>query len=222
MICQNCTKNKATVHVTEITEVTVDGDQTDSGSGSDAESESGSEDPGPEPDTGLNKNVQRRIKEQHLCDTCAENMNLPHMPVLKKSMADIWKLLKYSAQQTRKRSSLTCPDCGMTLDELRKKGRLGCAKDYEVFRAHIDELLERVHGAKHHVGRLPGISEDELDRMQHVTDLQHKLEIAIREEAYESAAKIRDELKNLEDSGTELADYTGPAEPAGPPAQTEP
>ena len=129
--------------------------------------------------------------------------------------ADIWKLLKYSAQQTRKRSSLSCPDCGMTLEEFRKKGRLGCAKDYEVFSSHIDELLERVHGAKLHVGRRPGISEDELNRMQHVTDLQHKLEIAIREEAYESAARIRDELKDLEGEGGELADPAGAANPTG-------
>jgi protein arginine kinase activator len=103
----------------------------------------------------------------------------------------------------------------MTLEEFRKKGRLGCPKDYEVFREHIDELLERVHGAKLHVGRRPGISEDELNRMQNVTDLQHKLEIAIREEAYESAARIRDELKDLEGEGGELADSPGSANPGG-------
>ena len=146
MICQNCTKNKATVHVTEITEISVDVN-VDVDSDSDASTPpdiSGVSGVSGEPEeSGQDKTFQRQVKEQHLCDTCAESMNLPHMPVLKKSMADIWKLLKYSAQQTRKRSSLSCPDCGMTLEEFRKKGRLGCAKDYEVFSSHIDELLAR-------------------------------------------------------------------------------
>jgi protein arginine kinase activator len=113
-------------------------------------------------------------------------------------MADIWKLLQYSAQQTRKRAVIRCPDCGMTLEEFRKKGRLGCPKDYEVFRPQIDELLERVHGATEHRGRVPGLSEKELLRIQRMTDLQQELENAIREEAYENAARIRDELKELE------------------------
>jgi protein arginine kinase activator len=88
----------------------------------------------------------------------------------------------------------------MTLDEFRKKGRLGCAKDYEVFGAHIGDLLERVHGARTHVGRIPGSSEADLERMKRLVELRSRLDVAIREEAYESAARLRDELKALEDA----------------------
>jgi protein arginine kinase activator len=160
-----------------------------------AKSGKGASKPGPD------AQVRRIIREHHLCDVCAKAKDLPHMPVVKNTMADIWKLLQYSAQQTRKRAAVRCPDCGMTLEEFRKKGRLGCPKDYEVFRPHIEELLERVHGATSHVGRIPGLSEKELLRIQRMTDLQQELEIAIREEAYENAARIRDELKELEVSG---------------------
>ena len=172
MICQNCQKNVATVHVTEIADDNVSATGTD------------------EP--------QRNVHEQHLCEVCAQTMDLPHMPAVKKTMADIWKLLQLSAQQTRKKGGVVCPDCGMSLDEFRKKGRLGCAKDYEVFKNHIGELLERVHGSRVHAGRIPGTSEAELQRLQRVTELRQKLEVAIREEAYESAARLRDELKTLE------------------------
>jgi protein arginine kinase activator len=175
MICENCLKNVASVHVTEIVQAVSLPTSAESGA-----------------DAG------QKVREQHLCEACAQNMDLPHVPVAKKSMADIWKLLQISAQQTRKKPALTCPDCGMTLDEFRKKGRLGCAKDYEVFAAHIGELLERVHGARTHVGRVPGTSEAELERIKRLNELKSQLEVAIRDEAYESAARLRDELKALD------------------------
>lgn len=175
MICQHCLKNTATVHVTEIaTEPPLGG----SSNGASA--------------------AKKTFQEQHLCDGCAQTLDLPHSAAAKKTQADIWKLLQLS-QQTRKKPGQTCPACGMTLDEFRKKGRLGCAKDYEVFAAHIGDLLERVHGARTHVGRVPGSSEADLERMKRVTDLRARLDHAIREEAYENAARLRDELKALEE-----------------------
>jgi protein arginine kinase activator len=166
MICQNCQKNVATVHVTEVLQ------------------EEGASEPS--------------ATEQHLCEVCAQTMDLPHASPASKPKVDVWKLLQISAQNTRKKSSLTCSECGMSLDEFRKKGRLGCAKDYEVFKSHIVDLLERVHGARSHMGRVPGTSEAELVRVQRMSDLKQKLETAVREEAYESAARLRDELKALE------------------------
>jgi len=175
MICQNCLKNPATVHVTEIVQETSLTGTTSNGAA-----------------------AKKTVSEQHLCDVCAQSMDLPHTPAQKKTQADIWKLLQIS-QQSRKKSGQSCPSCGMTLDEFRKKGRLGCAKDYEIFAAHIGDLLERVHGARKHVGRLPGTSEQDLRRMQQLDTLRRELDAAIREEAYESAARLRDELKALEE-----------------------
>jgi protein arginine kinase activator len=174
MICQNCLKNAATVHVTEILHEAV-----------------------LEATPAAAAQKEKTITEQHLCDVCAQSMDLPHSAATKKSQADIWKLLQLS-QASRKKTGATCASCGMTLDEFRKKGRLGCAKDYEVFAAHIGDLLERVHGARTHVGRVPGSSEADLERMKRLSELRMRLDVAIREEAYESAARLRDELKALE------------------------
>lgn len=207
MICQNCLKNVATVHVTEIVEV-VPAQPVPPASPKSAKAPKppgapGTLDPngppgpiGPNGPAGLEP--ERTVHEQHLCDVCAQTMDLPHTPAAKKTVADIWKLLQLSAQQTRKKPGQTCPSCGMTLDEFRKKGRLGCPKDYEVFGAHIGDLLERVHGARTHVGRVPGTSEAEMERIKRVTDLRARLDAAVRDEAYESAARLRDELKALE------------------------
>jgi len=143
-------------------------------------------------------------EEKHLCDGCAASLNIPHqVPVVAKTY--IWKLLQKSARKAQQESALSCPDCGMTLAEFRVKGRLGCPKDYEVFRQHLDPLLERIHNATEHKGRLPGLDAHELERRQALTDLRAKLEEAVREEAYENAARLRDEIQELESAPGEPA-----------------
>ena len=171
MLCQNCQKNPAKVHVTDV-ELRTEGTAADA------------------PPT---------FQERHVCEACAETMDLPAMAAPKKSTQEIWKLLQMAAQQTRnKKSGPSCPDCGMTLDEFRKKGRLGCARDYEVFKAHIVDILERVHGARRHVGRIPGGQVEKVDGRHRLVELHRELENAIRDEAYERAAHLRDEIKALE------------------------
>ncbi|MEM7311115.1 MAG: UvrB/UvrC motif-containing protein [Planctomycetota bacterium] len=166
--CQVCKKNGATVHITEVLEF--------------------SPTPG-EP---------HKLRERSVCEGCAKMMDLPHAPVVKKNMVDIWKLLQQSAQKSVQEGGLRCPDCGMTLAEFRSKGRLGCARDYELFQRHLEPLLHRIHNATEHAGRIPGVAEDELDRMKAIHELREQLEAAIREEAYEDAARLRDQLSELD------------------------
>ena len=169
MICQRCQKNQASVHVTEIVEV-----------------------------TGSNP-VAQEVKEHHLCEQCAATLDLPNSPASGvKAMQNIWKFLQANVQGRTKRPNLQCPECKMTLEELRRRGKVGCAKDYEVFAEYLGDLIERVHGANEHCGRLPGLGEQELERRQRIGDLKQRLERAIREEDYECAASLRDELRTLE------------------------
>jgi protein arginine kinase activator len=86
----------------------------------------------------------------------------------------------------------------MTLRDFRQRGRLGCPKDYEIFGAQLRDLLERIHGASRHVGRSPNSDEAAILRRKRLDELQQELASAIRDEAYEQAAKLRDEIKSLE------------------------
>lgn len=94
-------------------------------------------------------------QEQDICDECAARMDLPSVPTKAVFGSEIWKLLE-SAKRRHDSGGVTCPHCGMTLAEFRAKGRLGCPHDYEVFREHLDPLLQRIHNASAHVGRIPG------------------------------------------------------------------
>ncbi|MFT7485142.1 MAG: protein arginine kinase activator [Candidatus Paceibacteria bacterium] len=169
--CEHCHKNVATVTVIEIP---------------------------PRPKSGGDDGAAPQPHQQSLCEICAQAKNLPHAPVVKKTFGDLWKLLQTSGEKPKEESTEACPDCGMTLGELRSRGRIGCARDYELFSSHIHQILQTVHGSTEHVGRVPGLSPDELGRMQAITVLRRDLDTAIKDEAYESAARIRDELKTLE------------------------
>lgn len=192
MICQNCNKNQATIHVTDVFPPT-------------------------------EENAQTTTNEHHLCEVCAQAKDLPHAqsPVGATlggfspgsvTPANVWKLLQITAAQTQRRKETVCKGCGMSVDEFRTKGRLGCAQCYEAFRGPIAELLERVHGALEHVGRVPGLSDDDLERMQNLSELRRELDTAIRDEAYESAADLRDRISDLEEVDADSAESEAEAE----------
>lgn len=139
------------------------------------------------------------LSHVHLCAGCADKLDLWHsLPVVSnKGVHSIWKLLQ-SAKAGHAAPELSCPSCGMTLAEFRAKGRLGCPNDYEVFRAHLNPLLKRMHNASEHVGRLPGVEAGDLERQRRIHALRAQLDAAVRDEAYEHAARLRDELQQLE------------------------
>lgn len=95
-----------------------------------------------------------------------------------------------------------CPDCGMSLSEFRARGRFGCPRDYEVFAEHLDPLFERIHDVQpaRHQGHLPEKSggEEVVQRRQTVADLRKRLDAAVAEENYELAARLRDQISELE------------------------
>ena len=105
-------------------------------------------------------------------------------------------------KQARARGGRTeaCPGCGMTPAEFRSKGRLGCPRCYETFRQELLPLLQRIHEAQSHSGRLPGTTSTGAPPPDErpLSDVRRLLEDAVRGERYEEAARLRDELGRLE------------------------
>jgi len=170
-LCQICQKNAATVHVTEISHFPV-------------------VKPGEESDAAP------QFEQKHVCEQCATRGNIPFAGVAPegKGLAML-AMLKASARRVREEGQKTCPECGMTLAEFRSKGRLGCPRDYEIFAEQLRPLLLRVHNATQHRGRVPKTDPAPRDPL---TSLRVQLEEAIQAEAYESAAKLRDQIEEIE------------------------
>lgn len=94
-----------------------------------------------------------------------------------------------------------CQKCNMTYDEFLDTGKFGCEECYKSFGNKIDIVLKRIQGTDKYIGRKADNSEQ--NNMQgsktnnKLEELQIKLKDAIKEEKYEEAAKIRDEIKKL-------------------------
>jgi protein arginine kinase activator len=94
-----------------------------------------------------------------------------------------------------------CPNCGLTYTDFRKIGRLGCGECYRAFNRYLIPLLKRIHGATQHIGKAPMKAGKPLKKKEKAPDiatLKEKLQQAIATEAFEEAARLRDQIRELE------------------------
>ncbi len=107
-----------------------------------------------------------------------------------------------------------CPNCGLTFMELLEIGRIGCAQCYRAFGENMETLLDKIHGSIQHVGTVPNRIEKPVQakkqtkarpkakktepKLSKTDKLKLEMHKAIESEDYESAAKLRDKLKELE------------------------
>lgn len=90
-----------------------------------------------------------------------------------------------------------CSLCGATFDELVRDGKIGCPKCYEVFADDLDESIRRIHGRTSHTGRSPFKFREKNETKQKLHQLEKELKEEIKNENYERAAELRDEIKAL-------------------------
>ena len=93
---------------------------------------------------------------------------------------------------------LKCPICGITSEQFRAKGRLGCSDCYRVFAESLIPVLSKVHGSTAHRGKVPHRAARTLDLKKELRQLQEDLQKAIMSENYERAAKLRDRIQQFE------------------------
>lgn len=138
---------------------------------------------------------------QHVCQACAEQLGVG-APKAPKFSAEMLEDLLGGLKQPRPRTARTeaCPGCGMSPADFRSKGRLGCPRCYEAFRAELLPLLQRIHESQLHTGRIPAVTNPAPPAPDErtLTDVRRRLEDAVRGERYEEAARLRDELRRLE------------------------
>lgn len=140
--------------------------------------------------------IEGQKKEIHLCEECAKKKKI-FFPAIA-SASDLTEFLSslIGGAETREGSDLdrtTCPECGITFAEFRATSRLGCPNDYEVFREGVDPLLERIHGATEHCGSKT-VDPAARRRASKLAQFREQLKQAVAEEAYERAARLRDQI----------------------------
>jgi protein arginine kinase activator len=167
MLCQDCNKKDATIHLTQI--------------------------------------VNNEKVVLNLCKDCAEKRGF-HSPFeqVPFPLADIvsgmmgpLKPQKKSKKGKESVADLKCPNCGLTFAEFGRIGRLGCAECYKAFKPEMTNLLRRIHGSAEHRGNIAKEPVEDKSYIREDIRLREELRKAIEDENFETAAELRDRLREL-------------------------
>ena len=154
----------------------------------------------------LTEIVDEQMSELHLCDDCAKkkSMQMEQQFGLSDLLAGLVDYGKQVGSVEKGAPPIQCSRCGLTYEDFRKIGRLGCSECYTSFAKYLGPLLKRIHGASLHVGKTPsGYAEPAIPRGQKSKtldsfELKQKLQLAIEREEFEEAARLRDVIKEAE------------------------
>jgi len=138
--------------------------------------------------------IQGRPHQQHLCEECYRKKE----GTSDKADGGIASLIAAMVPELKDMAERQCPSCGLDYLEFRQNMRLGCPRDYEAFEKPLEELLERIHGAVRHNGKVPPTAGRQEAVRSRVRSLRRQQKKAIAEENYELAADLRDRIKRLE------------------------
>lgn len=147
----------------------------------------------------LTEIVNNQMMEIHLCEACAQEKGTDFKTHF--AVGDlIGGLTEFSEiPKSPKHVSLKCPECGMNYDEFGKTGRLGCAGCYAAFSKLLLPLIKRVQRSTVHVGKRPGKVSKQISHVHDLRVLQDRLRKTVQMEEFEAAAKIRDEIRQIEE-----------------------
>ncbi len=96
-----------------------------------------------------------------------------------------------------------CPLCGATFSDLVNSGKAGCPECYATFSEELSPTISRIHGTTSHVGGAPAAYKKDREKKEKIKALEAELKSAVKDEEYEKAAKLRDELRAVRAEGSE-------------------
>ncbi len=152
----------------------------------------------------LTEIVDDQMNELHLCEECArqKSVQMEQHFGLSDLLAGMAEFEKPPVKEKDAEAfiALKCPNCGLTYTDFKKIGRLGCSECYSAFKRYLIPLIKRIHGSNLHFGKSPVkiTTVKSTKKKPDLQDLRAKLARAIDAEAFEEAARIRDQIKDLE------------------------
>ncbi len=136
-----------------------------------------------------------------LCDACYEKKE-GHPAVSPTAL--LAKFLSAFAPELKELGLARCPECGVSYLEFRQRGTLGCPHDYVAFEEGITPLLEQIHDATEHCGKVPRQADRATALSTRLRALRRRQQIAVEQEDYELAATLRDRIEELETERNEI------------------
>ncbi len=144
----------------------------------------------------LTQILEGKMQKVNLCDACSKEKGVQDPTGF--ALADLLLGIGAAEEIEKGASSQKCEVCGFTQADFKKTGRLGCSACYVTFSEGLGSLLKAMHKGTEHVGKLPQRAHRVMALSDRMRGLTTDLEKAVAEENYETAASIRDQIKQLE------------------------
>ncbi len=167
MLCQDCNKNEATIHLTQIVN-----------------------------NEKVVLNLCKTCAEKRGFQSPFEQMPFPLADIVS-GMVGQTKQSSKGKKQKELKGETKCPNCGLTFVEFGKMGRLGCPQCYDAFKPELTNLLRRIHGSSDHRGQVIQKTDKDAQFLREDQRLREELRKAIEDENFEMAAELRDRLREL-------------------------
>jgi len=175
MLCQNCGRNEVSAHIKRV--------------------------------------INGEAAEMSLCGECAAQLGYGDLfSGFGSSFGDFFKSFFSDAAPQLGASVVRCGKCGSSWNDITRDGRAGCADCYRTFYDRFQPSLQRIHGRIKHSGKVSGeIPHTEKDsgtadganteretRLEKISALKKRQDEAVAEQDFELAAKLRDEIRDLD------------------------
>ena len=158
--------------------------------------------------------INGHMKKYALCAECAKELNFgggfgENFAFSPFSFLENGGLLGSMFGESRTPQGKRCPLCKMTFADIARTGKVGCGECYRAFEKELRSTLSRIHGAATHTGKRyeKAVKTEEAKKATQkgaeptMEGLRKRLAQAIEAEAFEEAARLRDEIKKLEMRG---------------------
>ena len=151
--------------------------------------------------------INGELQEYDLCTSCAHKLGYTN--VFADMESDFSHLLGsfFGNVLPARTQSARCEFCGATYPEIARSGHVGCANCYTLFADRLNPSILRIHGNAAHCGKHSKQAAAELQeaaeplsKRDRIKELQTELEKAVERQDFEQAAKLRDQIKEMEAS----------------------
>lgn len=177
MLCQECRKRPATVHLTQI--------------------------------------INDEQQAEHLCEQCAREkgeFTFEYPPFsIQNLLTGLMNLDTQPAGQVVGYTTLKvqCDGCGLTYAQFGQIGRFGCSRCYPTFGERLLPLMRRIHGSTQYVGKVPERAGGAVKLRKSIDEMRRQLQTLVAQEEFEQAARLRDQIRQLETQADAGGGYHG-------------
>jgi protein arginine kinase activator len=145
----------------------------------------------------LTQIIDNKVHKVDLCEECAQAKGVTDPSGF--SLADLLVKASLNPEEVIE-GGLRCEHCGFTQQDFKKVGRFGCPQCYEAFRPLLVPMLGTMHKGNAHIGKVPQRALARRSVYERLTKLEMELDLAIKSERYEDAARYRDEIRQIKQS----------------------